>query len=88
MSVFLFCEVLGGVDWSHQGLHREECGQVGGVGRDHDQREEEPHARRKPDSIEVDMGAIKSYIFLLLIIASLEGMPLPMFRCEVQVLFS
>lgn len=26
-------------------LHRQESGQIGGVGRDHDQREEPPHAR-------------------------------------------
>jgi len=42
-DVGLLGQVLGALDGRHHPLHRQEGGQVGGVGRDDDQGEEPPH---------------------------------------------
>ena len=41
-------QVIGILDGSGHPLHREECGQVGGVGGDDDQGEEPPDAAHNP----------------------------------------
>ena len=47
-NLCLFGEILGGLDGRLHPLDREEGRQVGGVGADHDQGEEPPHARHHP----------------------------------------
>ena len=41
-------EILGGLDWRLHPLDGEKGGQVGGVGGDHDEGEEPPHAGHHP----------------------------------------
>ena len=47
-DVVLVGEVLGGLDGGGHALDGEEGGEVGGVGRDEDRREEPPDARHDP----------------------------------------
>ena len=48
LDLGLLGEVLGRLDGGLHPLDGEEGGQVGGVGGDHDQGEEPPHARHHP----------------------------------------
>ena len=49
LDLGLLGEVLGRLDVRLHPLHSEEGGQVGRIGGDHDQGEEEPHPSGKPN---------------------------------------